>query len=529
MVRPRILVIDDENTVITVFRKGVTRKDYDLVSAADGREGLDQLRAQEPDVVFSDIRMPNMDGLEFLEEARSVSPDVPVVLITGFGDKEKLTRALQLGAFDLIDKPFDVKSVQLVLERALRHHRSLVQRRRIENFARSINAAQTLDDLFDYLASNIGTALGVRLFSLFLYDNEAERLSLACTNHVPLPAGLELALADVRDPMKGVIASRTPYVAKEATTHLSTDAKQRARYLDDTAAVMPLLIRDRLIGVLNLNDKLEGPSPFDDTDLAFLTIAAELLASAIAVRQETVRLKETQQRLIQSEKLAAVTKLIAGVAHELKTPLTSLRFAVVNFGKALQSPKAYDADSATRRLLSLHEDIDRLQERVERFLSFSRPERVERESCRPAEIVEEVVRRASALLQDRGVELDLTCDREMPTLQVDRQGFIEAVLNLLVNAIEAVGDAGRVDLSVTSDAGKVRVRVTDSGPGVPEEIASQVFELFFTTKSKGSGIGLSQVHLFCDTHGGRVSFESGAGGTTFVMELPASRTSGGVG
>ena len=127
------------------------------------------------------------------------------------------------------------------------------------------------------------------------------------------------------------------------------------------------------------------------------------------------------------------------------------------------------------------------------------------------------------------MKFKVTCGPELSPVCADRRGFVEAVQNLVVNAVEAVGAVGRVELSVTSDVRKVCIRVTDSGSGVPDELASQVFELFFSTKSKGSGIGLSQVHFFCDTHDGNVSLDSDLGRTTFTMDLPASRASGGTG
>src|SRR5690606_6372992 len=122
-----------------------------------------------------------MDGLAFLGNAREIAPDVPVIFLTAYKNADYLRRALQLGAFDVADKPFWLDPMRALLHRALQQHRRLIQRRRTENLARQLNRCQDLGELLDYLRENLGGALGLNLFSLFVYNPQEDRLELAAT------------------------------------------------------------------------------------------------------------------------------------------------------------------------------------------------------------------------------------------------------------------------------------------------------------------------------------------------------------
>jgi signal transduction histidine kinase len=293
---------------------------------------------------------------------------------------------------------------------------------------------------------------------------------------------------------------------------------------------LPLLVGDRLIGVLNLNDKIDYPYPFDDVDVVFLRVAAEHLASALAVRQQTARLtaalgalRHTQQRLVQSERLAAVTKLIAGIAHELKNPLTSLHLAAVNIETALRRRDLLEGDARLGGFVrSLHQDIDRIQGKVESFLSFARPELGVRRPQELRPLVQQVLAQMHDRLSAHRITLRQDLVADLPSLEIDDRAFGEALANLVVNAIEAMPHGGDLAVVLRRQGPFAAVEVADSGPGISEPVRPHVFDLFFTTKAKGSGIGLSQVHMFCDTHGGRIELETEPGRTLFRMLLPAS-------
>ncbi|MBN2494118.1 MAG: response regulator [Deltaproteobacteria bacterium] len=525
--RARILIIDDQPSVIEVYRQVL--EEGELYTAEDGMRGLEEFAAVRPDVVFCDIRMPTMDGLEFLKQAREMDPDIPVIFVTAYGDKEATTRALQLGAFDFIDKPFQINAIRAAMERAFRHRKLLHRRRRdaeltgrVESFGRQINKVLSFDELLECLSAALAPSLGVRLFTLYLYDAGTHQFRVASSNRLDGSVGQEIALEDVRGPMKDAVVSR-----RAVEGELGDGERAHG-----TSVSIPLVVRDSLVGVLNLDGKLESQEPFDELDISFYSIAAEHLASAISVRQEAVKLnralealQRTQQRLIQSEKLVAVTKLVAGVAHELKNPLTSLQFAALNISNEAKRIAAAGAETGRMGMFveAMAKDVERLHDRVHRFVLFARPERVQRQMCAPGSIARQALEQLDVESRAPDVQVELRCETDLPDVMADAEAFSQAVLNLLVNAVEAVGERGQVELSLQCQGGEICIQVRDSGPGIPEELATHVFELFFTTKPRGSGIGLSQVHVFCDTHGGRVSFSSSEKGACFEMRLPVGR------
>lgn len=526
MSQPRILVVDDDELITDVFREGFS-PEFEVLSAANAVEGLASLQHNDIHVVVSDIRMPEMDGLAFLGRAREVAPDVPVIFLTAYKNADHLTRALQLGAFDMADKPFSLDPMRALLRRALQQHRRLVQRRRSETLARELNRCEDLDGLLTYLRNNLGKALGLRLFSLFLYCEEDDTLALVATNHVPPSADSILQVAQLKGPMRRAIDT---HEAATLQPEERAAGAQRERYEHDVSLTVPLLVGEKLVGVLNLNDKTEAPADFDELDLAFLTIAAEHVGSAIAVRQQAAELaralstlRDTQRRLIQSEKLASLTKLIAGVAHELKNPLTSLHLAAVNLEHTLRHTPPQRAPEALAPFVrSIHSDVDRLQHKVESFLAFARP-RQSAPALTPVHavvgsVLEEVQPRAEAAQ----VELTLSTTDDAVHVEVDPKGLREAVLNLVVNGIEASSAGGWVRVEVGAHQGEAIIRVADSGAGVGPAVIDHIFDIFFTTKPRGSGIGLSQVHAFCDAHGGRVELLPQEQHTTFQITLRRS-------
>jgi signal transduction histidine kinase len=231
-------------------------------------------------------------------------------------------------------------------------------------------------------------------------------------------------------------------------------------------------------------------------------------------------LEERERRLIRSERLATVGKVAAQIAHEIRNPLASVGLNAELLGDELDP-----GNQEGRRLVaSITREVDRLNEITETYLRFVRlpVPKLEREA--PGELVTSVVEFVRRELEGAGVVIDLRMAADLPEVSVDENQVRQALLNLLRNAREAMPGGGRLSVAVEADAaGAVVVTVTDTGPGVDPEHRGRVFDAFFSTKDKGTGLGLALVHQIVSEHGGRVDLGSGpTGGAMFTITLPGA-------
>jgi signal transduction histidine kinase len=243
-------------------------------------------------------------------------------------------------------------------------------------------------------------------------------------------------------------------------------------------------------------------------------------ADRTAALEEAVReLREVQAELLRVERVAAVGKIAFDISHELKNRLTSMTFAVQNVRDALSG--LLPETPALRSLALLDDDIRRMRDRVEAFYGMARRGRAEEQLCDVGEVVREVVERFRADPRAAAVAIHEAYAAGAQA-RVDREELFSAVANLLINAIEALEHTpgGRIDAGVDAADRRVRVTVTDNGPGVPPEVRERVFDAFYGTKPHGTGLGLSQVFVFAEQSGGRAYLADAPGGAHFVLELP---------
>jgi len=217
-----------------------------------------------------------------------------------------------------------------------------------------------------------------------------------------------------------------------------------------------------------------------------------------------------------SERLAALGRLTAGVAHEVKNPLNSMRLWLEVLKANM--PVELEPQQAVKMLDS---EIDRLDRAVKTFLNFTRPVELKLEETDLRELLDEVLDAARPSITKAGLELCVDSPSEFPPILVDRQIIHQAVLNLLLNASEFTDPGGRITLGLRRSGDSAVIAVADSGKGISAEDQKKIFQLFFTTRPGGTGIGLANTFRFVQLHNGRIEFDSEAGrGTTFRIELP---------
>jgi signal transduction histidine kinase len=260
--------------------------------------------------------------------------------------------------------------------------------------------------------------------------------------------------------------------------------------------------------------------------LVFNQMTENLKSSREQLEMTVETLKTTQAQLIQSEKLSGIGEFIAGVAHELNNPLTS----VMGFSELLQ--KTEIEPQHKRHLEMIHKSALRCQKIVQSLLGFARRSAPERKAVCLNSLVEAALEILQYQLRTSNVEAILKLDPHLPQAMVDPHQIQQVFVNLINNArqaIEAHQPRGWIKLTTVRNGETVRVMIQDSGPGIAEENLSKIFDPFFTTKEvgKGTGLGLSLCYGIIKEHGGTITPRSRPGeGATFIIDLPVTHAPG---
>jgi signal transduction histidine kinase len=234
-----------------------------------------------------------------------------------------------------------------------------------------------------------------------------------------------------------------------------------------------------------------------------------------------IELEQSREHLLQSEKLAQIGKLAAGVAHSIRNPLTSVKMRLFTMERTLSLSAAHKEDFDV-----ISEEVSNIDTIVRNFLEFSRPPKLKIQKASPSEVIDMAVQLLRHRLESYGVGVELVRHRQLPQVDCDPEQLKEVLVNLIVNACEAMGDGGRILITeeegATEPMGRVVViRVSDSGPGIPEAIREKIFEPFYTTKPEGTGLGLSIAARIIEDHKGCLSVKCRPHkGTTFTITLP---------
>ena len=239
---------------------------------------------------------------------------------------------------------------------------------------------------------------------------------------------------------------------------------------------------------------------------------------ALLTLRDLDSLESINTQLQVSERLAALGRVTAGVAHEVKNPLNSMRLWLENLKESLPDDPESNSQQAVQ---VLDKEIDRLDAVVKRFLDFSRPMDVRLEATQLAELLKDVLETARPQLQKAGVKMAQLLPIDVPEVYVDRDLLKQAVLNLVLNAVEAMPNGGQLRVVLSRRGEMAEISVGDTGKGIPPENRQKIFQLFFTTRPGGSGIGLASAFRIVQLHNGSIDFTSEVGrGTTFRIELP---------
>jgi signal transduction histidine kinase len=295
------------------------------------------------------------------------------------------------------------------------------------------------------------------------------------------------------------------------------------------ALLIPLTLEHDVAAILAIGDKLSGQI-FDSADVQLLEVLAGQTAIALRnaglyadLREQMDELKRTQRQLVQSAKLAAVGELASSVAHEINNPLQ-----VILFNAGLLLRQLPDETPARKRLTTVTNEAQRAGKITRDLLDFARRREPRQEPVHLHELITRVLDLFQTKMKDQNIEIDTVLSPGTPPVTGDRDQLMQVLVNLVVNAIDAMPDGGVLTIKTEVDRDEVVVAIRDTGSGMSPSQAARIFEPFFTTKpeGRGTGLGLSVSLGIVRSHGGTIDVESEpAKGTTMTVRLPIPVTS----
>lgn len=307
---------------------------------------------------------------------------------------------------------------------------------------------------------------------------------------------------------------------------------ERLRLIAGTAVLVVLLLGVVLAFVL-VNDILEplrrlaqeanpGARP-EETEDEVKALSRSVRGLIEGIDQTQTELEKSREHLLQAEKMVVVGKLAASMAHSIRNPLTSVKMRLFSLDRSLDLNPQQKEDFQV-----ISEEILHLDSLVQSFLEFSRPPKLRMQKISPSEIVDLALKLMTHRLESYQVSVKVDRPERLPVVQADPDRLKEVLVNIVVNACEAMKGGGsiviREEETLDASLGQAAViRIRDNGPGIAESLRAKIFEPFFTTKEEGSGLGLSIAVRIVEEHGGRLSLESREGqGAEFSLILPVT-------
>jgi PAS domain S-box-containing protein len=515
----KVLLIDDEEPIRKILGMYLRSKDYEVITAADGREGIELFQQESPALVLTDIKMPGMDGIEVLKRVKQTNSDTEVIVITGHAEMDVAIQALQLDASDFVTKPVDNQALLIALKRA---EERLEIRRKLKEYTDNLEvmvqeATEELRKAHDFQTNLIqnsidGIMASEKSGTIVVFNRGMEDL---------VGYGADEVIGKM--PMENIYPPGVGETINETLNAKAYGGKNRlvnyeSLLISRSGEEIPV--------------RISGAALFEDSEATGI----------VCFFQDLREIKGLERELIQSERLSAIGQAVAGMAHYTKNILNGLQGGVYIVNTSLKKNKP---DLLPKGWAMVENNVGKISDLVMNMLIYSKEREPDYVDCSPNDIAQEIYDLMHETLEAKAAKLyDLTkkqlkiklfkdLDSSINQCYLDSTGIHRCLLNFVTNAIDACtleSDEDK-DFSIIIRTRKeddgIRFDVVDNGAGMTEEVQERLFERFFSTKGpKGTGLGLLVTRKIVDEQGGTISFESDPGkGTTFTMRFPCGKES----
>ncbi len=565
-----VLIADDNDLVLDLLDDILKNLNYTVVRARDGQEAWEIYQQGSVQLIITDWAMPRMNGLELCRKIRSSDTGhyTYIIVITGGGQKNELLETLKCGADDYIKKPFDPKELQartkageriLLLEEAHNNlQRTLVESR---NKLRVV-----LDSLPEEIVSIDANCCIVSANNAFLKGKGVGFSQIAgapCFDprHWNMPA---VNIANVQNHVLDIFHSGATRLVYETIDEPDREKRHIEFHLlpirDDSGDVYQVAIVSR-----DITEHLQKSEQIKSLNHELQKALDQVQEKNFELMGTLERLKETQSQILQTEKMASIGQLAAGVAHEINNPvgfvssnLKTLTDYQQNIDRIIAEYRqfanmvselkdgnpdmtAIEVMAARIREKESELDIAYILEDIPGLIHESREgmDRIKKivldlkDFSHPGEDILKLVN----INQNMDSTLNIVWNElkykativkeyaELPQVRCYPQQLNQVFMNLLVNAAQAIEKQGEIHIATRQIGDQVDITISDTGQGIPKENLTRIFDPFFTTKpvGKGTGLGLNVTYNIVKKHEGVISVQSELGkGTTFSIRIPVN-------
>lgn len=498
---PKILVVDDDKLQIQLVERILTMEQYEVVAYSDSRQALKDVYDIKPDLILLDLIMPEIDGFEVCAKLKAdeQTRHIPIIILTAHKSQETESKVFQLGAVDFITKPYNPEIVKARVRNQLelKRHRDALELLVHERTAERDKSLQQFQDLVE--RSLVGIAI--------VQGDETVYQNPELTRMVP-------------DLAKKITARDFSFI------HSDDQMKLINAFQGLMDQEMPNVETDiRIIP----QDQSPNHNKVKWINCRASTFNYKGKEAILINLVDITHTKELEQLLLIRNKMASLGRVAAGMAHEIRNPLTGITSYLYTLEQMCEQktllPK--DIDLMKQIVGQLKLASHKVDAVIKRVLDFSKPTAPHMVSIDINQRLENILNLTAVTMRKAGIKLTTSLSKELPNCYGDVVLIEQVFLNLIQNAgraLQAAPKEKKVEITSYFMDNHIHVDISDSGPGVPEDLREKIFDPFFTTSSDGSGIGLSIAQRIITDHNGTISLQtSKLGGAQFILTLPIEK------
>lgn len=519
-----ILVLDDEPGITLLCSRLLKRAGYEVTAFTEAPPAFEHLRTNAVNLLLVDIRMPDVDGFEVINLAKKLQPDIAVLVMTGFGTVETAIQALRQGVDGLLLKPFEqgaelVEAVkQALLDSERKRDAARIQALRpLFSVTESLLSETRPKQLLELIKNAIQGHLRCSHVGYYQIENGQGFQMLSGSGMTPDPARNK-ADAQFINELETLDSPLLINLSGPGTKEYRAQLQKRG-----LGAAMFIPVRRLNVKSLLFAGRNKDEAPFREADLEMFLILSNQAAVAIEnarlyaeLREYVKQVEESQQALLQAEKMAAAGRLSVSIAHEVNNPLQSVQNCLHLAGR-----KDLSGEQREEYFELAKSELNRLMSTVQRMLDFYRPGAVSPTEVDLHDLLLYVLNLMSKQLEKQGIQVKTDIPDNLPAVIAVGSQVQQVLINLILNSFDAMPEGGELHIQARVAKGGVEVLLQDSGPGIPNDHKSRIFEPFFSTKDGGTGLGLTVSYNIITAHGGVLELASDNGpGACFRIYLP---------